>query len=40
MRDLLAFPEPVEAPPPAEARPALDAASLNRLFLEPRTHTH
>jgi 3-hydroxypropanoate dehydrogenase len=40
MRDLLAFPEPAPASPPDEARPALDAAGLSRLFLEPRTHTH
>ena len=40
MRDLLAFPEPAEAASPDEIRPALDTASLDRLFLEPRTHTH
>ncbi len=33
----LALPEPAEA---AEGRPPLDPASLGRLFLEPRTHTH
>jgi 3-hydroxypropanoate dehydrogenase len=41
MRDLLTFPEPAAAAPAEEEfRPALDTASLNRLFLEPCTHTH